>query len=130
VIVMNSDDTLALMAIAATIKKSVVDLLHSEMSRLNDSKNVELHVLKQNIETSLHELFVNMQDEIMRSVERDMKEAEDYLLEDEKHNMKSDESLLAVFTARYNSFLLSIENNIKEVETYLFVNDNAKENVK
>lgn len=79
-IAMNSDDTLAMMAMAATIKKSVVDLVHAEMGRLNDSKNVELHVLKQNIETSLNSLFVNMQNEIMLSVERDMKEAEDYLL--------------------------------------------------
>jgi hypothetical protein len=80
VIAMNSDDTLALMAMAATIKKSVVDLVHAEMGRLNDSKNVELHVLKQNIEASLNSLFVNMQNELMLSVERDMKEAEDYLM--------------------------------------------------
>jgi len=79
VIVMSDDDTLAIMAMLAAIKRNMLDLLQSELSVMRESKIDEVNTIRLDVEKMLLEMFENMQVTYTLSMENNVKEAEEYL---------------------------------------------------
>lgn len=78
-IVMSDDDTLAIMAMLAAIKRNMLDLLQSELSVMRESKIDEVNTIRLDVEKMLLEMFENMQVTYTLSMENNVKEAEEYL---------------------------------------------------
>jgi hypothetical protein len=76
---MSDDDTLAIMAMLAAIKRNMLDLLQSELSVMRESKIDEVNTIRLDVEKMLLEMFENMQVTYTLSMENNVKEAEEYL---------------------------------------------------